>query len=118
MKKFAVVLMLSLGVSACTLVPIDSKKDGSVAENSQSDCGTIVMLRGARIKEGFSRDLDCRRGNVENVLPGQECFQYTILLDHGGSFMIAQPRVPSLTLGKRVCIVPGATGRTEIMKAE
>ena len=89
-----------------------------MAENAESDCGTVVMLRPAELREGFSRDLDCSHGNGKNTVSGQTCFQYTVLLDHGGSFMIAQPEVPSITVGKRVCIVPGASGGTGVMRAE
>ncbi len=116
-KKFALLLMLAFGVSACTpFVGSGNKGNGSVAESAESDCGTIVMLRPAAVREGFSRDLDCSHGNVENSPMGQECFQYTVMLDHGGSFMIAQRQVPSLILGKKVCIVPDETG-AKVMKA-
>lgn len=89
-----------------------------MAENAESDCGTVVMVRPAEVREGFSRDLDCNQGNGKNTASGQACLQYTVLLDHGGSFMIAQPEVPSVTRGKRVCIVPGASGGAGVMRAE
>lgn len=119
MKKFAVVLMLAFGVSACSL-PVDSdgKAGGPMAENAKSDCGTIIMLRAADVREGFSRDLGCGEGNAENAASGRGCFQYTVLLDHGGSFMIAQRQIPSLTPGTRVCIEPDASGRSEVMRSE
>ena len=119
MKKLVVLLMLGFGVSACSLpVHSNGKTGSSMAENAESDCGTVVMLRPAEVREGFSRDLDCNQGNGKNTASGQACFQYTILLDHGGSFMIAQPEVPSITAGKRVCIVPGASGSADVMRAE
>ncbi len=89
-----------------------------MAENAESDCGTIVMLRPAEVREGFSRDLDCSQGNGQNMSSGQACFQYTVLLDHGGSFMIAQPEMPSVKVGKRVCIVPGISGSAGVMRTE
>ena len=119
MKKLAVLMMLGLGISACSLaVKSDVKTDSSMAENAESDCGTIVMLRAADVKEGFSRDLDCSQGNGQDTASGQKCFQYTVMLDHGGSFMVAQPEIPSMTVGKRVCIVPGSSGGSGVMKAE
>lgn len=72
----------------------------------------------AEVREGFSRDLDCSQGNGKNTASGQACFQYTVLLDHGGSFMIAQPEVLSMVVGKRVCIVPGASGGSAVMITE
>ena len=119
MKKLVVLLMLGFGVSACSLpVHSNGKTGSSMAKNAESDCGTVVMLRPAEVREGFSRDLDCSQGNGKNTASGQACFQYTVLLDHGGSFMIAQPEVPSITAGKRVCIVPGASGSADVMRAE
>ena len=119
MRRFTILLMLGFGVSACSLpVHSNGKTRSSMAENSESDCGTVVMLRPAEVREGFSRDLDCSQGNGKNTASGQACFQYTVLLDHGGSFMIAQPEVPSITAGKRVCIVPGASGSADVMRAE
>ena len=119
MKKLVVLLMLGFGVSAGSRpVHSNGKTGSSMAENAESDCGTVVMLRPAEVREGFSRDLDCSQGNGKNTASGQACFQYTVLLDHGGSFMIAQPEVPSITAGKRVCIVPGASGSADVMRAE
>lgn len=119
MKRFAVLLILGFGVSACSLPVCSNGKTGSaMAENAESDCGRIVMLRPAEVREGFSRDLDCSQGNGEKMSSGQACYQYTVLLDHGGSFMIAQPEVQSMTVGKRVCIVPGTSVGFGVMKAE
>ena len=112
-------MILAFGISACSLPVSPNGETGNTrAENQTSDCGTIVMLRPADVKEGFSRDLDCGQRNDLNTSSGKECFQYTVLLDHGGSFMVAQPEVPSLSLGKRVCIVPGMSGSTGILSAE
>ena len=119
MKMLVILLMLGFGVSACSLpVHSNGKTGSSMAENAESDCGTVVMLRPAEVREGFSRDLDCSQGNGKNTASGQACFQYTVLLDHGGFFMIAHPEVPSVTTGKRVCIVPGASGGSAVMITE
>ncbi len=109
--------MLSLGLAACTLPASYGGKGSSVAEDSGSDCGTIAMLRPAEVREGFSRNLDCSRGNAGKTPSGQECIQYTVMLDHGGSFIIAQHAVPSMAVGQRVCLQPDEAGSTA-MRAE
>lgn len=111
--------MLTLAMSACALDGhMAGKTGGSLAEDAKSDCGTIVMLRPADVREGFSRDLDCGQENIKKDASGRTCFQYTVLLDHGGSFMVAQRQIPSMAVGKRVCIVPGASGYSGVMRAE
>ena len=119
MKKPVVLLMPGFGVSACSLpVHPNGKTGSSVAENAGYDCGTIVMLRPAEVRKGFSRDLDCSQGTGKGTTTGRACFQYTVLLDHGGTFMIAPPAAPSMTVGKRVCVVQGMSGSSGFMRAE
>ena len=76
------------------------------------------MLRPAEVRKGFSRDLDCSQGAGKGTTTGGAGFQYTVLPDHGGTFMIAQPAAPSITVGKRVGVVQGMSGNSVFMSAE